>query len=78
MIGGLALFLLGNGLFKRSSGKWFPLSHIVGLGLCALAFAAGPFTTLLVQNLAAAAILFVVAVWEHRSLGGSIEVEPRA
>ncbi len=68
IIGGLALFLLGNGLFKRASAKWFPLSHWAGLALCVAAFAAGPWTTLVVQNIAAAAILIVVAVWEHRSL----------
>lgn len=27
VIGGVALFLLGNGLFKRQSAAWFPLSH---------------------------------------------------
>lgn len=68
VIGGNALFLLGNGLFKWiSSARHFPLSHLVGLGLCAVAAAAGPFTTLLVLNAVAAAILAVVAVWEHRS-----------
>lgn len=72
VIGGVVLFLVGNGLFKRSTAKWFPLSHIAGLALCALAVAAGPWTTLLVQNLLAAAILVVVSVWEHRSLSGSI------
>jgi low temperature requirement protein LtrA len=68
IIGGLALFLFGNGLFKKASAEWFPLSHWVGLGLCALTFAAGPWMTLLTQNVLAAAILIVVAIWEHRSL----------
>jgi low temperature requirement protein LtrA len=66
-IGGLALFLLGNGLFKRVSGGNFPLSHWVGLGLCVLAVLGGPSTTLLGLNLTALAILIVVAVWENRS-----------
>ena len=68
IIGGLALFLFGNGLFKGASGRNFPLSHWVGLGLCAAVFAAGPWMTLLTQNGLAAVILIVVAVWEHRSL----------
>ncbi len=68
-IGGLALFLLGNGLFKRVSAGNFPLSHWVGLGLCCAAVAVGPVTTLLGLNLAALAILIVVAVWEQRSFG---------
>lgn len=68
IIGGLALFLFGNGLFKGASGRNFPLSHWVGLGLSAAAFVAGPWMTLLMQNALAALILIVVAVWEHRSL----------
>lgn len=70
VIGGVALFLAGNGLFKWTSGRWFPLSHLAGLALCAAALAVGPFTTLLVQAVASAAILGIVAFWEHRSLGG--------
>lgn len=68
-IGGLMLFLAGNGWFKRISGTIFPLSHLVGMGLCLLVAVAGPAMTLGQLILAAALILFVVAVWEHRSLG---------
>jgi low temperature requirement protein LtrA len=71
VIGGLALFLLGNGLFKKASAAWFPLSHLVGLGLCVAVFAAGPWMTLLAQNALAAALLILVAVWEHRSLSSA-------
>jgi low temperature requirement protein LtrA len=70
VVGGLALFLLGNGLFKWSTGRWFPLSHLIGLGLCAVLLVAGPYITLLTANLAAAVILTLVAVQEHRSLRG--------
>ena len=67
-IGGVVLFLLGNGLFKwTTSARFFPLSHIAGLGLCVLAAALGPFTTLVVLNGVAAMILGIVAVWEHLS-----------
>jgi low temperature requirement protein LtrA len=68
VIGGLILFLLGNGLFKWASAPYFPLSHLVGLGLCLVAIVVGPWTSLLVLNLAAATILALVAVWENRSL----------
>ncbi len=68
VIGGLILFLLGNGLFKWASSPYFPLSHIVGLGLCLAAMLAGPWTNLLVLNVAAVAILALVAAWENRSL----------
>lgn len=71
IIGGLALFLFGNGLFKGASGSNFPLSHWVGLGLSVLVLATGPWMTLLTQTAVAALILIVVAVWEHRSLGGA-------
>jgi low temperature requirement protein LtrA len=78
-IGGLALFLLGNGLFKRVSARNFPLSHWVGLALCVVAAAVGPWTTLLVLNLAAVAILVLVAVWEDQSFAaGEARVAKRA
>ena len=68
VIGGVALFLLGNGLFKwTTSARFFPLSHMAGLVLCIGAAFAGPYTSLLALNVAAAAILALVAVWEHLS-----------
>lgn len=67
VMGGLVLFLVGNGLFKWASAPYFPLSHLVGLGLCILAAALGPWTNLLVINLAAAVILVLVAVWENQT-----------
>ncbi len=66
-IGGLALFLLGNGLFKRVSAGNFPRSHFAGLGLCAIIVLMGPLTTLLVLNLCVVAVLVLVALWENRS-----------
>ena len=68
VIGGVALFLIGNGLFKwTTSARFFPLSHIAGLVLCILVTFVGPYTSLLVLNAAAAVILGIVAVWEHLS-----------
>lgn len=71
VLGGVMLFLLGNGLFKRSTAKWFPLSHLVGLGLCLAFLLAGPWLDLLMLSAGASAVLVLVAIWEHRSLGGS-------
>jgi low temperature requirement protein LtrA len=71
-IGGIALFLLGNGLFKRVSAGNFPLSHYAGLGLCAVAMLIGPLTTLVVLNLMVLAILVLVAFWENRSIGTGV------
>ena len=33
LLGGPALYLAGNVFFKRASAKYYPLSHLVGLGL---------------------------------------------
>lgn len=68
LIGGPALFLAGNAWFKRISGRIVPLSHLVGLGLCAGAALLAPAFGLLGLSLAAAAILALTALWEHRSL----------
>ena len=41
IVGGPALYLAGNALFKRLSAPYLPLSHLVGLGLLALLVPAG-------------------------------------
>lgn len=74
LIGGLVLFLLGNGLFKQVSAPNFPLSHWVGLGLAVLAFFVGPWLPLWALNGLAALILAVVAVWENWSWTRSLKV----
>jgi low temperature requirement protein LtrA len=71
LIGGPALYLLGNLLFKRLSAPNLPLSHLVGLGLLALLIPAVPVTTPLLLSSAATAVLIVVAAWESISLRGS-------
>ena len=71
LIGGPALYLLGNALFKRLSAPNLPLSHLVGLGLLALLIWAVPVTTPLVLSAATSAVLIVVAVWESVSLRDS-------
>jgi len=68
VLAGPAFYLLGNLLFKRITAGWYPLSHLVGLGL--LAVLAPTWTVLppLGFSLAATAILILVAAWEAISL----------
>jgi low temperature requirement protein LtrA len=68
LLGGPALYLFGNLLFKRTSARYVPLSHMVGLGILAaiLPFAGG-FTPLAL-SLAATATLILVGIWELVSL----------
>lgn len=72
-IGGIVVFLIGNGLFKRASAGNFPLSHWAGIALSVGLTAVGPWIDLLLLNLGGAAILVVVAIWEHRSIGASVQ-----
>jgi low temperature requirement protein LtrA len=68
IVGGPALYLLGNMLFKRLSAPNMPLSHIVGIALLALLVTAAAATTPLVLSAGTTAILIAVAVWEWLSL----------
>ena len=68
LIGGPALYLLGNLLFKRLSAPNVPLSHLVGLALLALLIVAVPVTTPLLLSSATITVLIVVAAWESISL----------
>jgi low temperature requirement protein LtrA len=69
LLGGPALYLLGNALFKKTVNRTnLPLSHLVGLSLLAalaLTFAWWPVAAL---GLATTVVLLVVAIWEVRSL----------
>jgi len=68
LLGGPALYLFGNMIFKRTSARYFPLSHMVGLGLL---MALAPFASLLsplALSLAATGTLVLVAGWELVSL----------
>ena len=73
VMGGLLLFLLGNGYFKRVSAPHFPQSHKVGLALCVAVAIAAPLTNLLTLNALSAAILFLVASLENRSVVEVVE-----
>jgi low temperature requirement protein LtrA len=72
LLGGPALYLAGNLLFKRTSGgRYFPLSHLVGIVLLALAGAAALLWSApmpVVLSLIGTSVLVMVAGWEMVSL----------
>jgi low temperature requirement protein LtrA len=81
LLGGPALYLIGNVFFKRASAKHYPLSHLVGLGSLALLAPFALALTPLALGAATTAILVVVAVWETRSFAGRAgqqRAEPQA
>ncbi len=64
-IGGTALYLAGNLLFKRYIAGRVPLSHLVGLGLCAvLTFFAANLSPLML-GASTSGILIIVTIWEY-------------
>ena len=67
LLGGPALYLAGNVFFKRASAKYYPLSHLVGLGLLLLLAVVSLRMTPLVLGAATTIVLITVAVWETRS-----------
>jgi len=67
LLGGPALYLAGNVFFKRASAKYYPLSHLVGLGLLALLAPLAMWLTPLALGGATTVVLVVVAIWETRS-----------
>ena len=64
LLGGPALYLIGNIMFKRASAKHLPLSHLVGLGLLAALIPAATILNPLTLSAATAAVLVIVAAWE--------------
>ena len=68
ILGGPALYLAGNAIFKRLSAPYFPLSHLVGLGLLAALTSAVAFATPLALSAGTTVVLIMVAVWEWWSL----------
>jgi low temperature requirement protein LtrA len=67
LLGGPALYLVGNVFFKRASAKYYPLSHLVGLGLLVLLVPVAMLMTPLMLGVATTLVLIVVAIWETRS-----------
>ncbi|MGE0039020.1 MAG: low temperature requirement protein A [Xanthobacteraceae bacterium] len=74
ILGGPALYLAGNALFKRLSASRLPLSHLVGLGLLALLVPVAPFVSPLILASGATLVLILVPVWEWRSLRHTADV----
>jgi len=69
LLGGPALYLLGNALFKQSVNQTrLPLSHLVGVALLlVLLWPAATLSTLALSVLTTV-VLVLVAVWEALSL----------
>ena len=65
-IGGAAVFLIGNIMFKRVTWGRLPVSHLVGLGLLA-PVALLPIHDGYLLGLATAGVLTIVAIWETAS-----------
>jgi len=69
-VGGPALYLVGNALFKRTIYGFLPLSHHVGLALLLVLAFATPYLPPLAVGTLATTILVVVAAWETHAQPG--------
>lgn len=67
LIGGPALYLLGNGIYKTVVYARFPLSHVAGLVLLAVLAPVSYVTDNLMVGGLTTLIMIVVAVWESVS-----------
>ena len=70
ILGGPALYLLGNIFFKRTTASRLALSHLVGLALLAGLGVVAPSLPPLLVGAASTLVLVVVAAWETWSLQG--------
>ena len=71
LIGGPALYLLGNAWFKKTVNSTnLPLSHLIGMGLLAVLAAAVAWQppSVLALGSATTLVLALVALWETVSL----------
>lgn len=68
ILGGPAVFLIGNLWFKGATTGRPPLSHVVGLVGLALLLLTLPMVVVYQLGILAAAVLVVVAIWEFASL----------
>ena len=68
LLGGPALYLIGNILFKRATASRMVLSHFAGLGLLALLLAGSAAMPPLLLGAASSLVLVIVAAWETWSL----------
>jgi low temperature requirement protein LtrA len=72
VLGGPALYLVGNILFKRTTSGRLPLSHLIGLGFLVLLVPLVPAASPLALATAAMLVLVLVAIWEWLSLGADL------
>jgi low temperature requirement protein LtrA len=70
ILGGPALYLLGNILFKRTTASRLALSHLLGLALLAALGAVATSLPPLLLGAASTVVLVIVAAWETWSLQG--------
>jgi low temperature requirement protein LtrA len=63
-IGGPAIYLIGNAMFKRTVYGWYPLSHLGGLAMLGLIAAGSPYLSPLWLCGLATATFVMVAIWE--------------
>jgi low temperature requirement protein LtrA len=66
LIGGPALYVFGNLLFKKVTSGSVPLSHLAGLALLLFVGFVGLYAEPLPLSIATTAILFGIAYWEQR------------
>lgn len=64
LLGGPAIYLLGNAMFKRAVHGRFPVSHIVGLLLLALLIPVIGHGSIAVAGSCTTAVIIVVAIWD--------------
>ncbi|GAU82297.1 low temperature requirement protein A [Bosea sp. BIWAKO-01] len=68
VIVGPIFYVIGNLLFKKATAGWYPLSHLVGLGLLILWAPTAAILPPLALSFGATLILVLVAAWETLSL----------
>jgi low temperature requirement protein LtrA len=78
VLGGAALYLVGNSLFKYSISGNFPYSHVAAVATLAVAAALSPLLPPLALGALTAAILLGTAAWDAHRHRGWTPVEPEA
>ncbi len=68
VLGGPALYLVGNIMFKRTVAAHLPLSHLMGLVLLGLFVPGVAHLPPLILGVVASVVLVIVAIWETISL----------
>ena len=75
LIGGPALYLVGNLLFKWLTAGWAPLSHLVGLALFFALVPVAAHISILSLGALTSLALVIVAAWETVSLQATARLE---